>query len=253
MTREEKHTTRGRAHLLFEMVKKGPIENGWRDEHVKDALDLCLSCKGCKGDCPVNVDMATYKSEFLSHYWEGRIRPRSAYAFGLVDRWSRFASLVPGLVNLVTQLPGLGAIAQAIAGIPQEREIPPFAAQTFRTWFDRRPARNASAEKVVLWADTFNNYFFPETAQAAVEVLEHAGFRVEVPRGHLCCGRPLYDYGMLDLAKHYLHRLLGALATTFATARRSWCSSRAAARFSATSSRLFFRTTEMRKSSGSRW
>ena len=200
VTREEKHTTRGRAHLLFEMVQKGPIHGGWRDENVKEALDLCLSCKGCKSDCPVNVDLATYKAEFLSHYWAGRIRPRSAYAFGLIDQWSRLAAIAPGFANLLTQLPGLSSIAKAVAGIPVERQIPAFAAQTFRAWFAKRPANRAGSDTVALWADTFNNYFFPETAQAAVEVLEHAGFRVTVPNGHLCCGRPLYDYGMLDLA-----------------------------------------------------
>src|SRR5437660_9150012 len=123
VTREEADTTRGRARLLFEMLQGNPLEDGWRSEAVKDALDLCLSCKGCKGDCPVNVDMATYKSEFLSHYYEGRVRPRSAYAFGLIDKWARLASFAPGLVNLVTQLPGFRTFAKMLAGIPRERKI----------------------------------------------------------------------------------------------------------------------------------
>jgi Fe-S oxidoreductase len=179
---------------------------------VKEALDLCLACKGCKGDCPVNVDVATYKSEFLSHYYDGHLRPASAYAFGLIDQWARMASFAPGLVNLFTQLPGLRALAKAIVGIPQARQIPAFAPETFRSWFSRRGVRNAGAEKVMLWPDTFNNFFFPETAQAAVDVLEHAGFQVELPEGHVCCGRPLYDYGMLDRAKSYLERSLRILA-----------------------------------------
>jgi FAD/FMN-containing dehydrogenase/Fe-S oxidoreductase len=211
VTREEKHSTRGRAHLLFEMLQRGPIKDGWRDESVKDALDLCLSCKGCKGDCPVNVDVATYKAEFLSHYWEGRLRPRTAYAFGLVDQWSRWASLLPGVANLVTQLPGLSHLAKMAAGVSAERAIPPFAAETFRSWFSRRPPRGDHHDRVVLWADTFNNYFTPEVAQSAVVVLEDAGFHVDVPRGHLCCGRPLYDYGMLGLASTYLERVLSRL------------------------------------------
>ena len=211
VTREEEHSTRGRAHLLFEMLQKGPIKNGWRDEHVKASLDLCLSCKGCKGDCPVNVDVATYKAEFLSHYWEGRLRPVSEYAFGLIDRWSRLASVAPGVVNLVTQLPGLSALAKAVVGVPQRRQIPAFAAQTFKAWFRGHVTKNPHGERVVLWADTFNNHFTPEVAQAAVDVLEDAGFRVDVPRKHLCCGRPLYDYGMLDLAKRYLEGILSAL------------------------------------------
>ncbi len=214
VTREEEHSTRGRAHLLFEMLQRGPIRDGWRDQHVKESLDLCLSCKGCKGDCPVNVDLATYKSEFLSHYYEGRLRPREAYAFGLIDKWAALASLAPGLANLVAQTPGLSALAKKAAGVAHERTLPPFAAQTFRAWMRGRRPQNEGAERVVLWADTFNNYFSPEVAQAGVEVLEDAGFRVEVPRGRLCCGRPLYDYGMLDQAKRYLEKVLAAMRDT---------------------------------------
>jgi FAD/FMN-containing dehydrogenase/Fe-S oxidoreductase len=227
VTHEEEHTTRGRAHALWEMLHGDVITNGWRDEHVKQALDLCLSCKGCKGDCPVNVDMATYKAEFLSHYWEGRIRPRYAYAFGLIDKWARLASFAPGFTNLFTQLPLLNRFAKLAAGMPQEREIPAFATETFKSWFKKHkngnrpsignvvagPGRGgvSSGKRVVLWPDTFNNYFCPETAIAAVEVLEAAGYRVIVPEQHLCCGRPLYDYGFLSMAKVYLSRVLEAL------------------------------------------
>ncbi|HKR84157.1 MAG TPA: FAD-linked oxidase C-terminal domain-containing protein, partial [Terriglobales bacterium] len=211
VTREEMHSTRGRTHLLWEMMHGDVIRKGWRDEHVKEALDLCLACKGCKGDCPVNVDMATYKSEFLAHYWKGRVRPIYAYAFGWVDKWARLASRAPGLANLFTQLPGLRAMAKMAAGVPQERQIPAFAAQTFKDWFRKRRPRPGSGPKVLLWADTFNNYFMPETAEAAVEVLEHAGCEVVVLGQHLCCGRPLYDYGFLDMAKAYLRRNLNAI------------------------------------------
>ena len=137
VTREEKDTTRGRAHALFEMLQGDVVEKGWRDDGVKDALDLCLACKGCKGDCPVNVDMATYKAEFLSHYWQGRLRPRSAYAFGLIDNWARLASIAPGLVNLATQLPIISSIAKVAAGVPRQRRIPAFAPQTFKAWFKK--------------------------------------------------------------------------------------------------------------------
>jgi Fe-S oxidoreductase/FAD/FMN-containing dehydrogenase len=212
VTHEERHTTRGRAHHFWEMLNGNVITDGWRDENVKQSLDLCLSCKGCKGDCPVNVDIATYKAEFLSHYWEGRVRPRHAYAFGLIDQWARFASIWPGVVNLVTQTPGLSHLAKLAAGMPLGRTIPEFAPQTFRKWFMKRKLAHPSGKgKVILWPDTFNNYFFPETAQAATEVIEHAGFSVEIPRTHLCCGRPLYDYGMLDAAKLYLRRVMQAL------------------------------------------
>ena len=211
VTREEAHSTRGRAHQLWEMLQGEVIHDGWRDENVKGALDLCLACKGCKGDCPVNVDIATYKAEFLAHYFERRLRPRSAYAFGLIDQWARLASVVPGLVNLATQTPVLREVAKLVAGMPGERKIPAFAPQTFKNWFRKREPRNHGAPEVVLWADTFNNYFFPETAQAAVEVLESAGYRVRVPMQHLCCGRPLYDFGMLARAKRYLNNVLDAM------------------------------------------
>ncbi len=210
-TREEIHSTRGRAHLLWEMLQGSPIDNGWRDENVKQALDLCLSCKGCKGDCPVNVDIATYKAEFLSHYWEGRIRPRHAYAFGHIDRWSRVASLWPGLVNLLTSTPGTRELMKAAAGISPQRSIPQFAPETFKGWFGKRPQRGAGRPQVLLFADTFNNYFLPQTAQAAVEVLEHAGYQVLVPMEHVCCGRPLYDHGFLEEAKRHLRQVMRAL------------------------------------------
>ena len=212
VTREEMHSTRGRTHLLWEMLHGDVIRDGWHDKNVKEALDLCLACKGCKGDCPVNVDVATYKAEFLAHYWKGRLRPIPAYAFGWIDKWARMASLAPGFVNLFTQLPGLRHLAKWAAGIPQARQIPAFAAETFQAWFHKRQAPREAGLPVLLWADTFNNYFTPETARAAVEVLEHAGCQVEVLREHLCCGRPLYDYGFLETARSYLRRSLKILA-----------------------------------------
>ena len=213
VTREEEHSTRGRAHLLWEMTKGDVIQDGWRDQHVKNSLDLCLACKGCKSDCPVGVDVATYKSEFLAHYYEGHRRPRSAYAFGNIDVWARLASKAPGLFNLTTQLPFLRDISKLVAGIPRERSIPAFAPQTFRDWFSRRERRNPQAMPVLLWPDTFNNYFLPDTAKAAVRVLESAGYRVTLPQANLCCGRPLYDWGMLDRAKNLLLKILRTLET----------------------------------------
>lgn len=211
VTREEEHSTRGRAHLLFEMLQGEEIKDGWKSDEVKDALDLCLACKGCKGDCPVNVDMATYKSEFLSHYYEGKMRPRTAYAFGLIYWWSQLASKMPGLVNFLTQNPVTGAIAKKMAGVAQARRIPKFAAQTFRDWFMDHPAAYQAKPKVILWADTFNNFFKPETLIAGKEVLEAAGFEVTIPKKILCCGRPLYDFGMLDKAKSLLREIMISL------------------------------------------
>ncbi|MGB0007052.1 MAG: FAD-linked oxidase C-terminal domain-containing protein [Candidatus Sulfotelmatobacter sp.] len=219
VTREEEHSTRGRAHLLWEMTRgqgrsDGIIRDGWRSEEVKRSLDLCLACKGCKSECPVGVDLATYKSEFLSHYYQCRMRPRSAYAFGNIDLWARAASHAPRLANLFTQLPFLRDISKLAAGIPAQRTIPKFAPETFKTWFHRRQGGSGrtDATTVLLWPDTFNNYFHPATAKAAVEVLEAAGFRVTVPKPHLCCGRPLYDHGMLNRAKSLLLEILNELS-----------------------------------------
>jgi FAD/FMN-containing dehydrogenase/Fe-S oxidoreductase len=216
VTREEEHSTRGRAHLLWEMTKGDVIRDGWQSHDVKDSLELCLSCKGCKSECPVGVDVATYKAEFLSHYYQGRLRPRSAYAFAYIDVWARLASLFPALANLATQLPGLRHVAKFVAGMPQQRRIPAFASQTFRAWFARRLPHNRDSPPVLLWPDTFNNYFLPATAQAAVDVLEAAGFCVLLPKENLCCGRPLYDFGLLDRAKSSLRRILDVLATEIA-------------------------------------
>jgi FAD/FMN-containing dehydrogenase/Fe-S oxidoreductase len=262
-THEEENSTRGRAHLLWEMTQGEVIRDGWRSEEVKKSLDLCLACKGCKSDCPVGVDVATYKAEFLSHYYEGRLHPLTAYAFGNVDLLLRLASAAPGLVNLATQLPFLSDIAKFLGGIPPQRRIPALAPETFRSWFFRRQrikavgdidapgapllpgvgrsgdfdfrwhsapsaamreggdfdsnrsitqSPNHSMPQVLLWADTFNNHLSPQTARAAVHVLETAGYRVLVPRANLCCGRPLYDFGLLDRARALLLEILDTLA-----------------------------------------
>jgi FAD/FMN-containing dehydrogenase/Fe-S oxidoreductase len=210
-TREEKHSTRGRARMLFEMMQGDPLKEGWKSEAVKESLDLCLSCKGCKGECPVNVDMATYKAEFLSHYYEGKLRPAAAYALGLIPWWARLASYAPWAANFVSQTPPMSEWMKRAAGIASERRLPRFADRSFQAWFKDREPKNDGNPKVLLWPDTFNNYFFPETAQAATRVLEAAGFQVIAPEKPVCCGRPLYDWGMLDLAKKTLRRTLETL------------------------------------------
>ena len=210
VTRQEEHSTRGRARLLFEMMSGHLRGNGWRDPHVKKALDLCLACKGCKGDCPVGVDMATYKAEFLSHYYARRLRPRQAYALGLIPVWARLASLAPGLVNGVAHGRWTGRALKAMAGIAPEREAPAFAARTFRSWFAGHSGA-VDGPPVLLWPDTFTDHFQPQVAIAATRVLEDAGFRVTIPERTLCCGRPLYDYGMLPTAKRWLGAVLEEL------------------------------------------
>ncbi len=213
VTLDEKHTTRGRARILHEMLRgEGPIKDGFKSQEVFDALDLCLSCKGCKGDCPVNVDMATYKAEFLSRFYKGRLRPRYAYTMGLIMLHARIAQYVPRIANLVTHAPVLKDLVKKAGGITTEREMPPFAHQTFKAWFEERGPVNPDAPPVVLFPDTFNNFLHPETAKAAVEVLEDAGYRVIVPQQALCCGRPLFDYGMLDTAKVFMNRLVEGLS-----------------------------------------
>ncbi len=259
-TREEADSTRGRSRLLFEMLR-GEDLDGWRDDAIADALDLCLACKGCKNECPVNVDMATYKAEFLSHHYRRRLRPRVAYAMGLIYWWARAASHAPRLVNALSHAPGLSTLVKRAGGVAVERAIPRFASTTFTTWFRNRttPGRSRLAgarhdgsvtlphresprfiaetystpsmqrnagrnrcnphgqdapfetDRVLLWPDTFNNYLESTVLQAAVEVLEDAGYTVEIPPRPLCCGRPLYDWGMLDTAERLWRQTLDVL------------------------------------------
>jgi Fe-S oxidoreductase len=177
----------------------------WKSDEVLEALDLCLSCKGCTKDCPVSVDMPTLKSEFLSHYYEGKLRPRHAYAFGLINQAARVASKMPRLAN------ALAPLTKRLVGVHPDRKLPEFAPQTLRDWYAARGTQNPGGKRVILWPDTFTNHFHTDVGVAAVEALEDAGCRVVMPGGHLCCGRPLYDYGMLDLAARYLERVLDAL------------------------------------------
>jgi FAD/FMN-containing dehydrogenase/Fe-S oxidoreductase len=225
VTLEEEHSTRGRAHMLFEMLQGEVVPGGWEDEHVKKALDLCLSCKACKSECPANVDIATYKSEFLSHYYENKRRPLHAYAFGWIDKWAQWGSRAPQIANFFSHAPGVAHLMRKMLRLAPERQLPRLAHAHFREWArkNRVPAleevtAHGSApvtgepREVILWADTFNNYFHPETARAALEVLQGAGFMVRVSRRHLCCGRPLYDFGMLGRAKAYLQRIVQILS-----------------------------------------
>jgi FAD/FMN-containing dehydrogenase/Fe-S oxidoreductase len=212
VTREEKHSTRGRAHLLWEMTRGEVLPEAWKSEEVKEALDLCLSCKGCKGDCPVNVDMATYKAEFLSHYWHGRMRPLTAFLFGWIDKWAKLAAIAPRFANGVMRAPGVAGLVKKAVGIAKQRTLPKFASKTFRAAFAQSQDQSSAKQRtVLLWPDTFNNHFRPETLHAAVEVLNAAGYQVNVPEVKLCCGRPLYDHGFLEMAKAYLEKVLAAL------------------------------------------
>ena len=206
-TGEEKYSTRGRARLLFEMMRQETLADLWKSDEVEEALDLCLACKGCKSDCPVHVDMATYKAEFRSQRYRHRLRPRSAYSMGLIHRWARLAAFVPGLANAA----GSTSLAKWVGGISAQRSMPPFAKQTFRSWFRKRARSSGNGRRVLLWPDTFNNYFRPDTAIAATRVLESLGYHVAIPERVLCCGRPLYDWGRIDQAKALWRQTMRAL------------------------------------------
>jgi FAD/FMN-containing dehydrogenase/Fe-S oxidoreductase len=236
-THDEQHTTRGRARLLFEMLQGEVITDGFRSEAVKDALDLCLSCKSCKSECPTGVDMAAYKAEFLARYYEGRRRPLRSYAFGLISHWGALAEYGPWLANFFTQVPPFSTAVRWALEMAPARRMPAFAPRSFRRGFlaakeseDRRqktedriglapsaqprvPAIGPESRRVLLWPDCSNNYFHPEVAHAAVAVLEAAGFQVDIPRERLCCGRPLYDHGMLTAARRRLVEILTSLRT----------------------------------------
>jgi len=210
-TREEVHSTRGRARILFEALTTDLLPEGFADPALREALDLCLSCKGCKAECPSSVDMAAYRAEFFSNYYRSHRRPLSSAFFGRMNQVARIASYAPSLANALSHAPVLQELAKKALAIHPERTLPRFARRTFRSWFQRRTAPGANMREVVLFPDTFNNFFEPHVAIAAVEVLERAGFRVIVPREQLCCGRPLYDQGMLDVAKARLSDVMEVL------------------------------------------
>jgi len=199
VTREEKDTTRGRAHVLFEMFRGDFITDGWKSKEVLEALEFCLSCKGCKNDCPVNVDMATYKEEFLYHHYRHRLHPRDAYAMGFIGYVAPLAMKMPGVVNFFTQTPGLSAIVKFLGGTTPNRPLPKFASTSFSDWFRKRQSPNPQGERVVLYPDIFNDTIYPLTLQAAALVLEHWGYKVELPEKNPPAVRPLLHYGFLDL------------------------------------------------------
>jgi FAD/FMN-containing dehydrogenase/Fe-S oxidoreductase len=211
-TREERHSTRGRTHLLWEMLQSdSPIDDGWKSEEVKSALDLCLACKGCKAECPMQVDVATYKAEFLYHHWKGRLRPRIHHVFGRIFQIAPILVRLAPVVNALTRAPGISRLVNRALGMHPDRPLPPFAPETFRRWYRQHPRPSASRPKVVLWADTWTNHLWPEVGISAVELLEAAGWDVVVLDRKLCCGRPLFEFGLLEAAKHQVRKVLDAV------------------------------------------
>ena len=216
-TLAEKDSTRGRARVLQEMLAPGGPVRDWRSPEVHEALDLCLSCKGCSRDCPTGVDMAAYKSEVLyqSHRRRlvPRIRPRSHYALGQLPRWSDLVARAPRLANAVLRSRVGGALAKWGAGVDQRRDLPAFAPHTFRELWATRPARaDDGRPAVALWVDSFTDHFAPEVAVAMVQVLEGAGHRVEVPPADTCCALTWITTGQLDAAKRILRGTVTTLA-----------------------------------------
>jgi FAD/FMN-containing dehydrogenase/Fe-S oxidoreductase len=244
-TGEEQHSTRGRAHLLWEMLAGDLRAEGFRSEAVHEALDLCLSCKACKSECPVQVDMAAYKSEFLAQHYKGRVHPLHHYIFGFADRLARYGSIAPSFTNAVLTGALTSPLVKRIAGVAGERQLPRLAPRSFQksralfretrtegapgldseTWETEKPgapcpslsgtgetAPAITTQSVLLWPDTWNNYYHPQSLAAAEIVLAAAGFRVETPSSHICCGRPLYDFGFLSAARSYLARVLRRMA-----------------------------------------
>ncbi|MFD1557479.1 FAD-binding and (Fe-S)-binding domain-containing protein [Paraburkholderia silviterrae] len=217
-TREERYSTRGRSRLLWEMLQGDLVDGRWESEPVKEALDTCLSCKGCRSDCPTHVDMASYKAEFLSHYYERKRRPRQAWFMGRIGQWAPFAARLPRIANLMTQTRLLAGLAKRVAGTASSRTLPRFATKTFRKAYGAGMIGHDGSSrrrKVMLWVDTFSEHFHPEIALDAVEVLRSAGFDVVLPPKGLCCGRPLYDFGYLDAARRHLEQIMAALAPVF--------------------------------------
>ncbi|MGY1637436.1 FAD-binding and (Fe-S)-binding domain-containing protein [Geodermatophilus sp. SYSU D00742] len=211
-TREEKDTTRGRARVLQEMLAPGGPVRDWRSPEVHDALDLCLSCKGCSRDCPTGVDMASYKAEVLHQSYRRRLRPRSHYTLGWLPRWSDVAARAPRLVNAVMTSRVGGRLARWGAGVDQRRSLPVFAPRTFRQSWAQRPAPAGDGRPVALWVDSFTDHFAPEVAEATAQVLEAAGYRVQVPPAETCCGLTWITTGQLDAARRTLTRTVALLA-----------------------------------------
>jgi Fe-S oxidoreductase len=209
-TREEKDSTRGRARVLQEMLD-GDLAPSWRSPAVHEALDLCLSCKGCASDCPTGIDMAAYKSEVLHQSYKRRLRPRSHYSLGWLPRWSRLAARMPKLANRMTSLPGIRQLALYFAGVDSRRNIPAFAPQTFRQWFAARPS-TAVGTPVLLFVDSFTDHFSPEVGRAAVEVLTAAGYAPQLTTREACCGLTWISTGQLDGARRILARTTGELS-----------------------------------------
>jgi FAD/FMN-containing dehydrogenase/Fe-S oxidoreductase len=208
VTHEEEHATRGRANTLREAMRGNLSMTG---PEVEAALDLCLECKACKTECPVGVDMARYKSEFLAQKHRAHGVSREARFFGRIREQAELASRAPGVANFGGRI--AGPLLKRLAGVHPDRDLPRLASEPFRRWFERsRNGETPAGTRVVLFDDTFHNYFHPAPLKAAVTVLERAGYAVELPPQPVCCGRAAISKGLLDDAREKLVRLTESLA-----------------------------------------
>ena len=212
-TGEEKHSTRGRARILQEIVNGEFVTDGFRSEDAREALDLCLSCKGCSSDCPTGVDMATYKAEFLHQHYKGRVRPMAHLSMGWLPLTARVATRVAPLVNAVTRS-RLAGLLKKLGGIDPQRQIPEFAPRSFTRAY--RPAPATTGQRVVLWPDSFNNHLSPSVLTAGARVLEAAGLVPSLPDGGVCCGLTWFSTGQLTVARRVLERTARILAPAMA-------------------------------------
>ncbi len=208
-TKDETDVTRGRARVLQDLTNGRFGPHGWDAQEVESALDLCLSCKACSSDCPAGVDMARYKSESLFRRYRGRIRPANHYVLGWLPRWARLASLAPGLANFALHLPGVDKIVLRAGGMDSRRSIPRFASRPFHR--RSRSHVRGTGRTVMLWVDSFGDAFSPGIPEAAIRVLEDAGYRVVLPERSACCGLTWISTGQLTGAKRRLNDLLDVL------------------------------------------
>lgn len=216
-TSEERYSTRGRARLLHELVRGEVIADGWQNEEIADSLEHCLSCKACKSSCPTKVDIAAYKAEFMhQHYAHGRRRPLSHYAFGYIGHWLPYAARVGPIVNFMSKRP-FDTLIRKVLGLVKDKALPPIAHESFARWAKKNAADSddyfywhgdPAHPNVVLWADSLNAHYSPQLLQSTVNILKRCGFRVAIAKAHFCCGRPLYEYGLLEQAKKQSSALL---------------------------------------------
>ena len=219
-TKDEAHSTRGRARVLQEMAN-GTLVDGWDSPEVHESLDLCLSCKACSSDCPAGVDMAQYKSEVLHRTYRGKRRPITHYALGWLPRWARAITALPAVAKLVNAVLGIrpiGKLVLAGGGMDTRRPMVSFSEESFGHWWQHR-VRGRGAEpadddrpQVLLWADSFSSYLDTTGARATVELLEEAGYAVRIPEQHACCGLTWISTGQLDGARAKLTQTMNVLA-----------------------------------------